>query len=185
MIRPLLAAAGALAALALAAPQAQAACPEQPLDRTFLPWLDPASYQAAPDSGFELGGSWTLAGGASVVAGNQPVLPGANSLDLPAGSSATTAPICVTVAHPTIRFFARNTGSALAPLVVTVKFKTLLGLPFELPVGTVLGGEQWQPTPPLPLVGNLLSDEVRFTFTPAPGRAWQVVDVYVDPYSKG
>jgi hypothetical protein len=185
MIRPLLALAGALAALALAAPQAQAACPEQPLDRTFLPWLDPAYYQGAPDSGFELGGSWTLAGGASVVAGNQPFLPGAKSLDLPSGSSATTAPICVSVAHPTVRFFARNTGSPLAPLTVTVKFKSLLGLPFELPVGVVLGDPQWQPTPPLLLVGNLVSDEVRFTFTPAQGSAWQIDDVYIDPYSKG
>ena len=48
MMRPLLATAGALAALALAAPQAQAACPELPLDRTFLPWLDLAYYQEAP-----------------------------------------------------------------------------------------------------------------------------------------
>ena len=119
---------------------AHAACPGQPVDQTFLPWLDLAYYQEAPDSGFEDGGSWTLAGGAAVVAGNQPFLAGARSLDLPAGSSATTAPICVTVAHPTIRFFARNTGSALAPLTVTVQFKTLLGLPLELPVGVVLGG---------------------------------------------
>lgn len=185
MIRPLLAAATALAALAIAAPQAVAACPAQPLDRTFLPWLDPAYYQPAPDSGFEAGGAWSLGGGATVVAGNQPYLPGSWSLDLPAGSSATTAPICVTVAHPTIRFFARNTGSPLAPLTVTVKFKTLLGVPVELPVGTVVGGADWQPTLPLLLVGNLLSDEVRFTFTPSEGSAWRIDDVYVDPYSKG
>lgn len=185
MMRPLLAAVGALAALAIGAPAARAACPAQPLDRTFLPWLDPAYYQQAPDGDFEAGGSWTLTGDAAVVDGNQPYLPGAKSLDLPAGSSATTAPICVTVAHPTIRFFARNAGSALAPLTVTVKFKTLLGLPVELPVGTVLSGADWQPTLPLLLVGNLLSNEVRFTFTPAAGGAWQVDDVYVDPYSKG
>ena len=185
MMRPLLAAAGALAALAVAAPQARAACPDQPLDRTFLPWLDPAFYQAAPDSGFEAGDRWSLTGGAAIIDGNQPYLPGAKSLDLPEGSSATTAPICVTVAHPTIRFFARNSGSALAPLVVTVKVKTLLGLPLELPVGAVSGGSEWQPTPPLLFLGNLLSNEVRFTLTPAAGSAWQVDDVYVDPYSKG
>jgi hypothetical protein len=185
MMRPLLAAAGALAALALAAPQARAACPAQPLDRTFLPWLDPALYQPAPDSGFEQGGAWTLAGGAAIVDGNQPYLAGSKSLALPGGSSATTAPVCVTLAHPTVRFFARNTGSASAPLLVTVKFKTPAGLPVELPVGSVLAGAAWQPTVPLPLVGNLLSDEVRFTFTPAPGSAWQIDDVYIDPYSKG
>ena len=185
MMRPLLAAVGALAALALAVPQAHAACPELPLDRTFQPWLDPAYYQEAPDGGFEVGGSWSLRDGAVVVKGNQPFFAGTKSLDLPAGSSATTAPICVTVAHPTIRFFARNTGSTAAPLTVTVRFKTLLGLPAELPVGTVLGGVAWQPTPPLLLVGNLVSDEVRFQFTSAPGSDWQIDDVYVDPYSKG
>ena len=185
MMRPLLAAVGALAALALAVPQAHAACPELPLDRTFQPWLDPAYYQEAPDSGFEVGGSWSLRDGAAVVKGNQPYFAGAKSLDLPVGSSATTAPICVTVAHPTIRFFARNTGSTLAPLTVTVQFKTLLGLPAELPVGEIVGGAQWGPTAPLLLLGNLLSNEVRFRFTPAPGSEWQIDDVYVDPYSKG
>jgi hypothetical protein len=184
MMRPLLAAVGALAALALAAPQAQAACPEQPLDRTFLPWLDLAYYQEAPDSGFEVGGSWTLSGGASVVDGNQPFLDGAKSLDLPAGSTATTAPICVTVAHPTIRFFARNTGSELSPLTVTVEFRTL-GIPIELPVGVILGGSRWAPTLPLLFVGNLLSNEVRFRFRSESGSGWQIDDVYVDPYSKG
>ncbi len=185
MIRSLLAAVGAFAALALAAPQAQAACPELPLDRTFQPWLDLAYYQEAPDSGFEVGGSWSLKNGAAVVDGNQPYFAGSKSLDLPPGSSATTAPICVTVAHPTIRFFARNTGSALAPLNVTVQFKTLLGLQLELPVGVVLGGAEWQPTLPLLLLGNLLSNEVRFKFTSAAGGEWRVDDVYVDPYSKG
>jgi hypothetical protein len=91
----------------------------------------------------------------------------------------------VTVAHPTIRFFARNAGSTLAPLTVTVQFKTLLGLPVELPVGVVLGGGEWQPTLPLLFLGNLLSDEVRFKLTASPGSDWQVDDVYVDPYSKG
>jgi hypothetical protein len=185
MMRPLLAAAGALAALALAAPQAQAACPELPLDRAFLPWHDLAFYQQAPDGGFEQGRSWTLSDGAAVVDGNQPYFAGTRSLALPGGASATTAPICVSVAHPTIRFFARNAGSALAPLTVTVRFKTLLGLQLELPVGVVLSGEQWQPTLPLLLVGNLLSNEVRFRFSAADGGDWQVDDVYVDPYSKG
>jgi hypothetical protein len=185
MKRPLLAAVGVLAALALAAPEAQAACPAKPVDQTFLPWLDLAYYQEAPDSGFENGGSWVLAGGATVVDGNQPYLAGVRSLDLPPGSSATSAPICVTVAHPTVRFFARNAGSILAPLTVTVEFKTLLGLKLEVPVGLVLGGAEWQPTLPLLFLGNLLSDEVRFRLTAAPGSAWQVDDVYVDPYSKG
>jgi hypothetical protein len=185
MTRPLVAAVGALAALALAAPAARAACPPQPLERTFLPWLDPALYEQAPDGGFEAGGAWSLTGGAAIVDGSQPYLAGSRSLDLPAGATATTAPICVTVAHPTLRFFARNAGSALAPLTVRARFKTLLGVPVELPVGVVAAGAAWQPTLPLPVVGNLLSDEVRFVFTAADGGEWHIDDVYVDPYSKG
>jgi hypothetical protein len=186
MRRPLIVVAGALAALALAAPAAEAAaCPEQSLERTFLPWLDPAWYHPAPDGSFESGGSWTLTGDAAVVEGNQPYLDGSRSLDLPAGSTATTAPICVTVAHPTIRLFARNAGSPLAPLTVTVSFRTLLGLELTLPVGVVLGDEQWAPSLPLLVVGNLLSREARFTFSSPPGGAWQIDDVFVDPYSKG
>ena len=91
----------------------------------------------------------------------------------------------MTVAHPTIRFFARNTGSTLAPLTVTVQFKTLLGLQLELPVGVVLGGAEWQPTLPLLLWATCSPNEVRFRFTPRPGSEWQIDDVYVDPYSKG
>jgi hypothetical protein len=185
MMRPLLAVTAALAALALAAPAAGAAtCPEQPLEQTFLPWHDLAYYQEAPDSGFEVGGNWTLGGGAAVVDGNEPFLDGAKSLALPAGSTATTAPICVTVAHPTIRFFARNTGSALQPLTVTAVFRTLLGIELELPVGVVLSGSEWAPSPALLMLANLLSNEVRFRFQ-ATGGAWQIDDVFVDPYSKG
>ncbi len=185
MKTPLLAAVGALAALAVTAPSAGAAvCPEQPLTRTFLPWLDPAWYSEAPDGGFEDGGSWTLTGGAAVVDGSQPFLDGERALDLPAGSSATTAPVCITVAHPTLRLFARNTGSTLAPLNVSVVFRTLLGLQLEVPVGVVLAGDEWAPTPVLPVVANLLSNEVRFRFKPA-GGAWRIDDVFVDPYSKG
>ena len=85
---------GALAFLALPGPAHAAGCPDQPLARTFQPWLDPAWYQAAPDGGFESGGDgWRLSGGAAVVAGNEPFFvraPGdARALSLPAGASAT------------------------------------------------------------------------------------------------
>jgi hypothetical protein len=176
---------GALAALAMTAPSAgAAACPEQPLARTFQPWLDLAWYEPAPDGGFESDGSWTLRGGAAIVDGNQPFLAGEHSLDLPAGAAATTAPVCITVAHPTLRFFARNTGSALAPLNVSVVFRTLHGPRVEVPVGAVLAGAHWAPSPILPVLANLLSNEVQFRFRPAGGE-WQIDDLYVDPYSKG
>ena len=70
--------------------------------------------------------------------------------------------------------------------MVTVSFRTLLGLELTLPVGVVLGGEQWAPTLPLLVVGNLLSREARFKFSLRAGR--RLADrrrLQVDPYSKG
>jgi hypothetical protein len=54
----------------------------------------------------------------------------------------------------------------------------------------VLGGSKWTPTLPLPVIANLLPllpgdlTPVRFRFTPV-GGAWQIDDVYVDPYRTG
>jgi hypothetical protein len=182
----------ALAALALAMPASAraAGCPEQPSTQTFLPWLDLAWYVPAPDGTLEGGAEdWTLAGGAAVVDGNQPYLAGERSLALPAGSSATTAPMCVGVEHPTLRLFARNAGSPDSALGVSVVFRGLLGGRQALPVGVVSARSEWAPTPVMPIVVNLLSllrdQQVSFRFTPLDDRGeWTIDDVYVDPYKK-
>src|SRR3954465_16091669 len=89
----------ALAALALALvlllPAAARAddCSGQTLHRTFLPWADPALYTPVPEG-------WTLAGGAAVVNGNEPFLPGESSLSLPPRSAGTTEPGCIRLGHP-------------------------------------------------------------------------------------
>jgi hypothetical protein len=177
LIAPLL----ALALLFAAPAAARADCPAQPLAHTFLPWLDGAWYEAAPNGGLENGAAgWTLARGAAVVDGNDPYQPGADALSLPAGASATTPPMCVDVAHPTVRFFARG---GPGPLVVTVLFRDALGNEDELPVGTALGSATWVPSAVMPVVGNLLSQQVSFRFTSAGD--WLLDDVFVDPYSKG
>jgi hypothetical protein len=177
LIAPLLALALLFAAPALA----RADCDAQPLAHTFLPWLDPAWYEAAPDGGLENGGAgWTLTGGAAVVNANDPYEPGASALSLPAGASATTAPMCVDIAHPTVRFFARG-GSGL--LLVTVLFRGPLGNQYELPVGAAPASPGWAPSAVMPVLGNLLSQQVSFRFTSLGD--WRVDDVFVDPYSKG
>jgi hypothetical protein len=179
--RPALAGLLALALLLVAPALARADCAAQPLDRTFLPWLDAAQYEAAPDGGFESGAAgWTLAGGATVADGNEAYLAGQKSLALPAGASATTPAVCVDLAHPTIRLFARGTG---APLLVSVVFTDPLGLRHELPIGAATATASWQPTLPMAVVGNLLSSSVAFRFASAGD--WQIDDVFVDPYSKG
>ena len=43
-----------------------------------------------------------------------------------------------------------------------------------------------RPEPVLPVVANLIDDEVAFRFTAVGlGSSWVVDDVYVDPYGKG
>jgi hypothetical protein len=183
----------ACAALAVAPAVAAADCAEQPTAPVFAPWGDDALYKLAPDGGFEAGAAgWTLDDGAAVQDGNERFHVGGDadgsSLALPAGAEATSPPVCIDVAHPTLRLFGRDSGGLLSSLTVSVRFRTLLGWT-TLPVGVLGGDAQWQPTAPVPVLVNLLSllggaQQVQFTFA-ASGGDWAIDDVYVDPYSKG
>jgi hypothetical protein len=167
-------------------------CDEQVLEQPFTQWADPASYVLAPSGTFEQGvGSWDLDGSASISTGDEPFdVHGAGEvkgLGLPAGSSATTGSMCVGIEHPTLRLFARNTGSILSTLKVEVLFEDAGGNLHALPIGLLLAGSQWQPTLAMPIVANLLPllpgehTAVAFRFTPNGGN-WRIDDVYVDPY---
>lgn len=200
--RVLLAAAVTLAGLiATAAPTSAASatsCADQPLEQPFLPWLDPATYTLAPDGAIEDGaGSWELSGGATPAAGNEPFhVHGAGdgtSLALPAGSSATSGPMCVGLEHPTARFFAKRTGgSLLGSLRVDVIYEGLSGETRSLPIGLVLNlSSSWQPTLPMPLVANLLAlaqqdghTDIALRFVPQGDSSWAIDDVYVDPFRR-
>jgi len=166
-----------------------------PSRQVFKPWLDVAQYVPAPGGYAESATGWNLRAGAKVVAGNEPWKVGGaghqKSLQLPAGSSATTDVMCVGLAHPTLRFFAKRTsGTLLNTLLVEVEFEALGGLLKRLPIGVVLNGGSWQPTLPSLVIANLLPllpgarTPVRFTFTPLGRAAWQIDDVYVDPWAR-
>ena len=166
------------------------------LTQPFLPWLDPASYAFAPNGGLESGlAGWSSSGGARVVAGNESYAVHGEgdkfSLSLPAGSSATTSPICIGTLSPTARFFARNTGAPLSTLRVDVLYTTVLGLRGSAPVDELAGSSSWQPTLPLPVLANVLglpllnggTTAISLRFTPqGVGGSWQLDDFYVDPY---
>src|SRR2546423_15654121 len=90
-------------------------CDRAPMSQPFAPWGDPSWYTLVQNGGFEQGGSsWTLAGDATAAAGNETFMvtdPGdASSLNLGATGKATTDPMCVTPADPTLRLFVRNAG---------------------------------------------------------------------------
>jgi len=192
----------AAAVLALAVPAAANAgqltdqapsCDTQILGQPFLPWADVASYTLNPGGSFEDGAAgWSL-DGASVGTGNEPfnvtAATDANSLSLPAGSTAMSAPICVGIEHPDIRFFA-NAGNPAARLSVEVLFEGPGGDILSAPIGAVSGSTGWAPTAPFPIVANLLPllpgnhTAVPFRFRASAG-SFRIDDLYVDPWHRG
>ena len=184
------AAAGLLAATA-GTGRAALSCPGQTYVQPFTPWLDYANYVQLQNGSLESTTGWALSGGASQVSGNEPYYVDdagdSKSLALPSGATAVSPPLCVTLLHPDLRFFARNTGSPTALLQVDVT-TTILGLRITTPVGILAAGSSWQPTAPLPFLTNLLApvvDDVQFRFTAlGRGGAWQIDDAYVDPFKE-
>jgi hypothetical protein len=165
------------------------ACEGQELEQPFTRWGDTAQYTLVGDGDFTGGGvGWDL-DGADLVADNEPwYVHGGDTpraLRLRAGDSATTPPVCVSLLHPTMRFFVRNGGGLLGTLTVEVVTHGGLALPVGIIPG-LLGGNDWAPSAPLPVLANLIDGEVAFRFTAGGlGGTWTIDDVYVDPYKKG
>jgi hypothetical protein len=195
---------GAAAALALATPLAQAGpiadnadCTAQHgLTQPFAPWLDLANYALSPDGGMEAGAAgWSLSGGATTTAGNERFFVGgasdSRSLSLPAGSSAVSAPICVGLEWPTIRFFTRSSGTGRSPRWASTSCSRTPSPARRGRCGSVRPSprSRWQPTAQMVMVVNTLGAlsadgkvPVSFRFTPVGAGDWQIDDLYVDPW---
>ncbi len=173
------------------------ACPD-PTAKVFAPWNDWANYAYAPDGGIEAGAAgWTLSGAASIVRGNESFfVHGASdrfSLSLPAGSSATTPPMCIGLLSGKMRFFTMNAGSSSSRLRVQVMYLGGVGGVLGTTAKTlgvadiayVASGGPWQPSPEVPMLGGvvpLFTQAVQFRFMPADRSGnWRVDDVYLDP----
>jgi hypothetical protein len=173
------------------------ACPS-PTSKAFAPWNDFANYSYAPNGGFESGSNgWSLTGSARVVAGNSPFYThGKNerySLSLPAGSSATSPPMCISLFSSKMRFFAANSGSSSSRLKVQVIYRGGVGGILSIVTktlglsdfGYVTAGRAWQPSPEIGMLSGtlpLLTASVQFRFVPADSSgAWLMDDVYLDP----
>jgi hypothetical protein len=194
-------AAAALAASALAAgsaaaappPAAGAPCPTAATTAPFTAWQDAADYFMAPDGGAEAGaGAWTLQGGAGVVEGNEPFAIGGaadhRAIHLPAGSSATTAAMCVGSADRTLRFFLD--GPSTGQLSVQAVYTTDGGRETAMPLATAGGTGTWAISDVISMRVNELAPQaggslqVALRFTPRGSGSWNIDDVYVDPYHR-
>lgn len=185
------------AAFFAAAGSAQAACPVTPTTKAFAKIGDLADYTLAPGGNFESGASgWSL-GGASVVAGNEPLFLGSpfdkRSLAVPAQARAVSPAFCVGVEHPTFRLTARMTGGSWGSLAVKLRWTESSGRVNETTVASLDGAgyRTWKPTPTitlaptLPLWASGQSLKVQVVLDPEDfGGAWQVDDLYIDPYRR-
>jgi hypothetical protein len=159
-------------------------CNNSALSQPFAPWLDFANYELAPGGNFK-GSTWTLTGGANLVAGGEPYAAtgtrSSSSLSLPAGSSAQSPLTCVDAAYPSIRFFIAGTGSVAVNVVDGNSV---------IPAGVAVAGGDWSPTPVMltssAVLGALSSGtaQVSLTVTGLSGDP-QIDDVFIDPYRHG
>lgn len=103
---------GAVAAMAIFAPAAQAApCDGKDLEQPFLDWNDKAFYGLAPGGDFESGlDGWEVTGDGALAPGGNPFRErsSATALKLSDGDSVTTPPICVTKHNPSARIFGKT-----------------------------------------------------------------------------
>jgi hypothetical protein len=167
-----------------------AATCDQTASQPFSRWDDSARYILVGGGSFEGTNSWTLRGGAAIVAGNEPFYvrrsTDSRSLYLPAGASATSPTTCFKFADWHLRLFTRNTAGQYGGVKVEVLVPSLLGILSILDGGTISASGEWKPSPRIGLlVSNLTSIlgtkavAVRLT---AVGAGFQVDDVYLDPW---
>jgi hypothetical protein len=182
-----LAAAAAFAANAGSAPLG--GCGDADLERPFLQFGDDDHYTLVSEGDFESGKGWILTGGARIVAGNEPfAVHGPNehrSLLLSPGTSATSRPICLALALPSLRFFTRATPGGI--LKVETIYQDAAGIRRVAEFARFGASSSWWATPPLCFLVNaavpVRTDGtmiVSFRFTAITG-GWQIDDVYVDP----
>jgi hypothetical protein len=202
----LIASVAGLLLLATTAPAANAAgTAANPLDcrpqgsfvQPFTPWNDAGDYTLSPGGNFEGGlDGWTLTNGAGLAAGNETFQIGgpddAASLALPSGSSAVSAPICIDDTYPWFRLFARNAGDQKSTLKVEVLYMDSKGKVQVRASGNYKAtSPQWAPTGTMKIDLTFDPDSaggaapVAFRVTPqGKGGAWQIDDLYVDPFRR-
>lgn len=168
-------------------PAANPPCEERVFSRVFKPWHDRALYTLAPGGDFETQAEgWTLEEPAVMAVDSSPFLLGtalgSGSLELPAGATALSPPICVERGFPTFRFVARSLTVEPSRLKVQVVYAS--GRVKN--AGRVKPGAEWAPTRKLSLAQGRFAGRrrgsalVQLRFAAISG-AVRVDDVYVDP----
>ena len=189
---------GVLAAVAtsLAASPAMAdtsSCSDPTLVQPFLSWNDSNWYTLAPGESADNfdGTGWILNGGASLVSTTLADGSTGDVLDLPAGSSAVSPPMCVASNYPTARMMVQQAGGwGGVRFAVSYQDPSTGNWSDPETTGWVSGGwNGWTLSNPVDIQPG---DDpgwqlVQFTLT-ATSRGSndsQLYNFYVDPYAKG
>ena len=175
---------GTLKAVTGAVSQATTACDANAVTaKTFAPWLDQANYKAAPGGDFESGSpSWTLTGGAKIVAGNASQQVGGAERHLvapaPAGRQ-RDEPRLVRRPRRADRPHVREGPASRASC-----WSRRSRQRHRVPAGVATGGP-WSPTLPMLTGLGLLGKQFSIRVTNIGVSTMRVDDVYIDPYRRG
>jgi hypothetical protein len=154
----------------------------------FAQFGDSRNYTFGTNGGLESGATgWTVSGG-RVVAGNESYYVHSRydrfSLQLPAGSSASTPSLCQSTTSTVVRFFLRSpdSGTVRVQVVARNPLGQVIGV---LDVARVTPGTSWQPGPAILNLQSLLGlvgvSSIQLKFLTVSGTV-QVDDLYVDPW---
>jgi hypothetical protein len=172
---------------------ASAVCGAEEGSQVFAPWGDTAEYVPAPQGNVEDISAWDVDDDVTVLNENAPFSTGSRSLLLTEGGEAVTPAMCISVFHPTIRFFAANTGSPASRLQIEILYEDLDGHVKKLKIARLRGGDQWAPSLVVPIHMNMLAAAsangvtaiaLKFKAKDVKSKeaGWKIDDLAVDPW---
>ncbi len=173
-----------------------AVCGQETSSQFFAAWGDTADYVPAPQGDVEDVSRWDLDDDVT-LAENGPGQSGSRSLLLGDNDEAVSPVTCISTAHPTIRFFAANTGSPESTLEIEVLYEDLDGHMKKLKVAKLRGSSEWQPSLVVPIHVNrfaaasedgLTAVALKFKAKDVKSkderRGWKIDDLQVDPFKQ-
>jgi hypothetical protein len=183
-----------LGGVASGAPASAASCPQRATTKAFSQWGDNNSYFVVPNGSFESGtAGWSLYasdfGSIKTTRTQEPWKVNgsnhANSLRLPAYSTAQVPNICLSSNEEWGRFFYRDPGVAGSSLLVKVEAWSSAGrMNTEIRIPSGRSGWQVSPQIAMPNKRDGNGDQwVTITITPVDAPAtWSIDDVMIDPW---
>jgi hypothetical protein len=168
--------------------KALALCPGQIFSQPFAAVGDYNYYTLVPGSEFNNPPEgWELQGGAHVVSSTLPDGSSGHALELPSGSVAVSAPVCVTLSYPTARVYTNGDGNG--GVNVAVSYAGTRSETKPRGVTAIYGANGWTASEPFKVLPQLAGKEegareVRFVFTAGGSSSTLLYGLYVDPYAK-